>query len=117
MSLTKRIFSIVLFLVAIAVLVTLITSCSPLEQAQPGPTATVKPTPTILSIQATTTPQPPTCRVTGETVYLRPDPSKAGAPLAVLQAGQILQIIKRGDWLHVQTRSTTGYIYSAFCQE
>jgi hypothetical protein len=103
-------------LAILALLAWWLSSCSPLT-AMATPTAAPTVTETVFLAGEKITPTPrPSCRVDGETVYLRPDPSKAGAPLAILRAGQILEVLERGAWLKVTTRNTTGFIYSAYCR-
>jgi hypothetical protein len=116
----RRIFDACLWLVVACLLMAFLTSCSPyLPQtatATPAPGVTATAHNLLDNCQVTPTPRP-SCRVSGQTVYLRPSPSRAGDPLAVLHYGQILEVIERGAWLKVSTLSHEGFLHSKFCQE
>lgn len=115
----RRPIDIAFWIFAGLCLLVILTSCSPYTAAPPkGPTpggTAVTVPPMAATVTATRTPRPDTCKVNG-TVYLRPGPSKAGAPLAILRAGDRLEVIQRGAWLFVSTRQTTGFIYSRYCE-
>jgi hypothetical protein len=124
MNIEKRLFDFYMRIIAFAVI---LTSCNPYVQTPATtvsptvrPTATQRP-PQLVKEHPTPTP-PPVCTVTG-TVYLRPDPSRAHAPLAILRTGHVVTVIERGAYWHSVTTGTSGqapteagFIASRYCE-
>jgi hypothetical protein len=117
----RNIMQALAWFIAACVIAAVLLGCSPYAELStnvdtPTPAPSVTATAELLTHGTVEpTPRPTTCRVSG-TVYLRADPSRARAPLAVLRAGQSLEVIQRGAWLKVSTGTATGFIYSAYCR-
>jgi uncharacterized protein YraI len=117
----RKLFHAVMYFLIACILAALMTSCSPYA-SQVTVTETVTASP---SVTATATAQPakvqatprPSCRVSGQTVYLRKGAGMSYAVITVLRAGEVLQIRERGAWLRVSTGKATGFIFGRYCQE
>jgi uncharacterized protein YgiM (DUF1202 family) len=102
-------------------LLIILTSCSPL-QAPPVSTGTPAAAVTADLQSEVTTPTPPQlCTVsTGYNnglLNMRTGPGTNYPVLTVLDEGQVLTVLERGDWLKVSTGTATGFIYSRYCEQ
>ena len=105
-------------------LLVFIAACSPYEGLNPTPTATRQAAPTATeatkhweTFPLIPSPTSEICTVNAGALYLRSGAGMSYAVKKILHAGDLLQVIKRGAWLKVETsQHTRGWVYSKYCK-
>jgi uncharacterized protein YgiM (DUF1202 family) len=119
MNLEKRIFDFCIWFLAAICLLVILTSCSAAVDilttatALPAVTATANHS---ANLQGDAPAPHPTCTVTAYTLNLREGPGTSHAVLQILHKGEVLEVLAKGAWLKVVTRSGTGFVYGRYCQ-
>ena len=117
MTTEKKIFNVWLWFMAGFTLLILLSSCSPLAMYEAPATATPSATATLTKPNNSPTPTPPSCTVTAYTLNLRTGPGMSYAVKWILERGEVVTILERGDWLKVSTGTATGFIYGRYCRQ
>lgn len=133
MNLEEKIFKAAFWFVCVCVILGLVAGCNPYEGLDSTPTLNAKPTATQAleySIadtapppfgqsgipHSTLSPAPPTCTVNASALYLRKGPGMSHAVTKILRGGDLLQVLKAGAWLKVETtQHLRGWVYSKYC--
>ena len=124
----KRLINFVVWFMAGALLLIMLTSCSPYEGlAAPAVStetpARSTPTRTPTASPSPTEPSPDAARCTVQTgvprgyLNLRTGPGVRHAVIRILVEGESLKVLERAAWLQVLDRKgTRGYVNSRYCQ-
>jgi uncharacterized protein YgiM (DUF1202 family) len=117
----RKLFNVVMWFIAACMIAVILTSCSP--YAVTGDTVSPVQTPAATVAQLllrsnNLTPTPlPSCVVTAYTLYMRAGAGMSHAVIDVLHNGDVLEVIRSGEWLKVITpQRVTGWVYSRYCQ-
>jgi uncharacterized protein YgiM (DUF1202 family) len=120
MTLEKKIFDACLWLTAACLLMAFLTSCSPyaanVSERTQTPTPSQAATATGTIVPKSPTPRP-SCTVTAYTLNMRTAGSMSARVIQILEHGEALTVIARGDWLKVRTpQRVTGWVYGKYCK-
>lgn len=93
----------------------LIMACSLSNGATLSAATLATPSAPLISPSPTPSPSPDICIVSAYYLNVRECASTACAVIDVLESGQPVTVIERGDWLKIETTGT-GYINSTYCE-
>jgi uncharacterized protein YgiM (DUF1202 family) len=119
----RKIMQAVAWFMGACILAAILTSCSPYAAMSPiGDTPTPAPSVTATEkgnnvVTFLATPRP-SCTVTAYTLNMRAGAGMRYAVKQILERGEIVTVIRRGDWLKIETpQRVTGWVYGKYCQE